>query len=388
MRKKIVANEFIQKGSELYNGEPGKYEMFVEAVNKKTQESGAGHIVQDGYYVQQEPRAEIQALSDHQNGWIQLRFEDQKYCNQIVKDYYKQENYIMEKVEILKGIIAAMATENVTRHLEEVYIRRDLSPIQKYQMIRMNMDRRYRLFNDSSIMDIMHEMESLGWCQDDEDVLYLLDALTKHKQRIVLLERQARHGQINAVSDFNMKMMLIKRMPGADYQQIREALDVDGVHNLSTWDTIKEFVERKIRTRIKPMEEEYKEQMAANARANAAVTTGAEKPQAKGNFTSKAPCYKWRDEGGCPFGEGCRFSHEGARGRGYKKEGGEERTMERSRSRSPGRAKSPKGAGAGGPRSHVTFDKKKKPSQEAINKAYAVLVAAEGSGASGSDTED
>jgi hypothetical protein len=332
--------------------------------------------------------------------------------------YCKQQNTILTDVEVIKGIMESMTTLTVKRHFQATDARRDISPLMKLKLNREAMNRRYRVFSDSTLIDIQTEMEAFGYCRSDKDVLYLMEELTKLKEKALLLTRYAGQANLNAISDLNMKINLKRRMPSTGaYDQIREALDYGGAYYNAAWEDIQDYVTRRIRLKIKPMDEEHKEEIAAMARVNAAAE--AEKTRVGGGYYGdksragggyygegsrtvgggsgyggkRQSCHEWDDKKSCRYGDTCRFAHNGG-GAGRRQEenrpnrrreqdSGGERRRSASRSRSPAGQRGNEGKRAGG---GVTFEgKKSKPTQQEYNQAHALIAAFEQKGGNETD---
>jgi hypothetical protein len=238
-------------------------------------------------------------------------------------------------------------------------------------------------------------MDGIGYCITDQDVLYRIEQLNQIKDRVVILTRYAGVVNVSVISDTNMTYNLVRRMPtGSRYETIREDLDVEGRYYMAQWEIVAEYVTRKVRFRVTAMDEEHKVEIAATARANAAMEKEHEVMkrgnvnrqgwQERGNANSKqgerGSCHQWANKGSCSYGPNCYFTHEPKnRGRKNGNEAGAGAVRDRSRSReqSPGRNK------------EVRFERKeKKITQSAVNEARAFLARYAQEGAqSGEDSE-
>jgi hypothetical protein len=402
VRKAVTVNKF-EDSTVKFNGDVKEYELFRQKLRMDIRKSEAGHILEPEFEAPIYPNGAMARINQHNAGWQFMRDEDLERCEKKVVDFKKENNAVIKSVTIVNGVIEAGVTLHVMQTFEHITERQDITGLEKVKELLAAMDRKYRVFNDAAIISILAEMEALGYCQRDAEVLYLIETITALKARVMIVARATGIGQINAMSHQNLKIVLQRRLPNTvSYQLLKRDLDVGGRLYNATWEGIAEAVTADIHARIPSMEEEAKEMMVQYARVNAAAELekskmagggnnyGGKRQEARGGgggFGGKRqPCYEWQEKKSCRFGDDCKFLHSDrggynrqgtSSGRGNRRQQGGDRS--RSRERSPAQSE--------GKRQGVQFEKRVRPTQKEYNQAHATIAAFEQKEESGNETD-
>jgi hypothetical protein len=188
VRKAIVVNKFDDPTIK-FNGEVKDYELFRQKLRMDIRKSEAGHILEPEFEAPVYPHGSMARLHQHNMGWIFMNMDELDRCEKKIADFKKENNAVIKSVTIVNGVIEAGVTLYVMQTFSSITERQDISGLEKVKELLEAMDPKYRVFNDAAIIAILAEMEALGYCQKDAEVLYLIETITALKARIMIVAR-------------------------------------------------------------------------------------------------------------------------------------------------------------------------------------------------------
>ena len=129
-----------------------------------------------------------------------------------------------------------------------------MSDFRKVQEIMTKLPLRYRIFNTATRLAIERKINALGYCEDDEDLKYLMDALSFYRAQMLVLAKPSKT-VVDSISDMNLKTKFVERLPGeSNFNQIMISdLDMEGRLYDKSWEEDCFEIRQKIYAQIQPL---------------------------------------------------------------------------------------------------------------------------------------